>query len=526
MTKAQTIWVALVVVAAACLAQAEQPVVWYPAQQAPDTQAAQPAPGQAGQQPSTGASQPPSGQQPGAQPGQQPGVRPGQQPETSAGSDARVDQPLQPIAPLDAAPKDVNAAPQAPAWTPDTTPLNSIQNLTLGEGGGGRNYLIPSFRMSQFGSVTSGVPDQGWASLTNVSGRLELAHHWRRSMLTIDNVGGGMFVYQNSSGGTNSSSGFDELSFMATTQLGRWNFTLSDQAMYLPLSAFGFNGLAGLSPGAGIGNIGSGYVPNQSILGLGVSEITNTAGLQVGYQATPRSSIHFGATYGILRFQSGGLINSDTDNFTAGYDRAFGAFSTLGVSYAASLIRYGGSDHNITTHAVNLTYGRRLTARMALQLGAGPQYREFSDPVTGSGNGLSWDARAQLLYQFGQLGLGASYVHTTTSGAGFMVGSAADILEANISRSLGRQWGGSLTFGIARNSTLAESGFPNRVFNTQFAGFQVQHSLGRQASLFFSYNLQHQSMPLPLCLGCGDTLTRHVFGIGFDWQARPVPTGL
>jgi hypothetical protein len=121
MTKAQTIWMAVLVLSGGCMAMAEQPVVWYPAQQAQDSQSTQAPAGQAGQQPATQPGQQPGaqpGQQPGVQPGQQPGAQPGQQPDAPGSAsgnmpDPRLDQPMQPIGPAEPAAQTTEPAPGA-----------------------------------------------------------------------------------------------------------------------------------------------------------------------------------------------------------------------------------------------------------------------------------------------------------------------------------------------------------------------------------------------------------------------------
>ncbi len=517
-------WMALLVLLACGIAMAEQPVVWYPARQAPDSQSAQPPSGAGGQQPSTPAGQPQEEKQPSAPPAQQPETPTSQQPAPPAtpprsSEDPRLDQPLQPLGPIEpAVPSTEAVQPAVPVLVPDTTPLNSPMELTLGSEGG-RNYLYPSIRYTQFVDHSTGAPGAGTMAVMTPLGTLEFNHSWSRAQA--------MFTY--SAGGTifptdsEFNSSFQSFNLTTGVQFGRWSLALADSASYLPESSFGYYGLNGL----GGPSMGAGYLPNQSILTPQSPRVSNTVSVTLTRALSARSTLHFSGGWGILRYQGGGggglgFNNANYYNFSGGYDRTFGA-NSLGIAYLGS-ISDTGTTETITTHGVNLTYARRLTGRLALQLGGGPAVRIFDSPAFGSDSGPTWEVRAGLTYAVGRLMLSSTLYRYTTSVVGVLGGVNTFMWQTTAAHSLARVWNASGSFGIARNSTLSEVTVQNN-FNTEFAYVQLTRLLGRETSVFISYNFQHQTSDFPLCLGCGTAFDRHVVGVGFEWHKKPLALG-
>ena len=492
------------VLAAGCLALAEQPEAWYPAQQAPDSQASQN---------QTGPVAPQAGDQQPGTPSVQPGVQTGQQPVAPTSDDPRLDQPMQPLAPADSSSLGTGGTQSAPATAPlvpDTTPLNTPQQLTLGSAAGGHNYFTPSFRFTQYGMLTNGVGGWDTMPVTNVSGTGEMLHNWSHANLLLDYTSGGS-IYPSDSSLT---SPFQTAGMQLGVDIHRWRISLTDQASYLPESAFGYFGVGTGLIGTGLGTQ---FTPNQSIL-TDTTRLSNTVATTVSYRLSGRSTLHFSGSYGILRFQGGTLTNSDSFNYSGGYDRTFGR-NTLGLSYTGLMITYGGQDTSIRTDAFNVAFGRRLTGRLAWQVAGGPQVRTVSSAGLPADSGASWNLNSGLTYQIGRLLLSSSFARNTTAGAGVVDGVETYEWMVGAKRTLGRQWMGDANFGIARNTTLAQTSVSNYQFQTEFVGVQVSRVVSHEASVFVSYNFQHQTTDFA---AFGETFDRHVFGAGFQWQRRPL----
>lgn len=497
---------ALLVVLACCAASGEEPVVWYPAQQAPDSTQTQKASAPEGQQPAPApaptAEPAPAGEQPAPSP-------PGE------AADPRVNQPLQP---LDAAtPVEQSGAQPAAAWVPDNTPLNTPQDLTLGRSLGGRSRIEPSIRVQQLVDATTGSTDYGTTPVTLLSGSAQLIQEWGRSHMTLNYGAGGTLFPDN----WDRTTAFQQFGASLAFTLGRWDLRIADSGNYSPEASFGYYGFAGGAGSGAGGGLGAGYIPNQTILTPQAARISNTATTTLAYQLSARSNLHFSGSFGILRFQEGGFTNTTNGTYSAGYDRSFGA-NSVGISYNGSLYYYGGTDRSIQTNGASLSFGRRIAGRLALQLAGGGGVRQVDDPALGSDSHPSWNVRGSLTYQVGRLNLATSLSRDTGSGAGVFGGSESFVWQASAARSLGRTWAGSANFGIARNTALTVSGLePERIVNSQFFGVQVSHPFSRETSLYFSYNFQHQTSNTPVCAGCGTSFNRHVGGIGFEWHSRP-----
>lgn len=518
MNKMSTIRVMVLLLATGCVAWAKQPEVWIPAQQAPDTKAAQS---------SSSAPTSSSGQAPG-EPAQTqlPGPAPtGEQPPTPNSEDPRLDQPMQPIAP---AQPDSNAAQTAPAAgaatvIPDNTPLNSPYDLTLGTpsgGSSGRSTMVPSLRVSTSLADTSGIAGVGSEVLGNMSGRVQMTHSWAHSSLNFDYLAGGNLYSQE----TNLNGSYQTYSLGMRFHPNHWDLSLVDTGSYLPGSSFGFYGTQFIPGTAGMG---TGYVPNQSILTENVDRLSNTVMGQAVYHLGARTTLHMSSGWGIIRFQGGGatalggLINENDLEFGGGIDRQIGGKTTLGIGYDGTLYTYGGTSRSLNAHNFLLSYARRVTGKLALQLSGGPALRTFDDPVLGSESGVGWNVRTGLTYQVGRTLWSSSFVHYTSGGSGVLGGADTSQWSVAVSRTFARQWTVMGDFGIAKNSSLFGAALGTVSFDSQFAGLQINRVLNREWNVFFNYNLQHETSTLPLCLGCGDSFTRHIVGVGFEWNGRP-----
>ena len=179
-------------------------------------------------------------------------------------------------------------------------------------------------------------------------------------------------------------------------------------------------------------------------------------------------------------------------------------------------------------------WGHRISGRMNLILGAGPQFTQFS--ATGGGLHISAAGRALLDYQFTKTTFHASYVHFITSGSGFFAGADSDIVRVSAWRPLRRRWDGFTDIGYSRNSReLPETcvisstgetcpGVSANVYKYAFAGAGMSRNFGRQFRAYFSYQFNYLTFDNSFCGATGDCnriSQRHVGTIGLDWTPRP-----
>ena len=280
--------------------------------------------------------------------------------------DPRVNPPVAPLPPIpmnessSKAPLDDPAPNPQNAMKPDESPLSGAEAFTLGTSGGGRSYVTPSIRYSQISDNTlrTTTSTAAWRTNGTLTGNLSLLRVKSRSQFGIDySAGSSLF-----STASNQRGSFHRLGINEHFSWRRVTLLLADSMTYLPESSFGSGGFGGISTGFGGfggfggglggglsgfggglgGSISSNIMPGQSILtGIG-RRISNTAVGQIQYMLSPRASMTFSGSHGLLRFLDSGFINSNNYRFSSGYDYKLNAADSIGVTYSLSMMRFGG----------------------------------------------------------------------------------------------------------------------------------------------------------------------------------------
>ncbi len=461
--------------------------------------------------------------------------------------DPRVTQPVKPLPGIVAgessskAPAEAAAVPAVPAAKRDSRPLSGAEEIGLG--GGGTSQLLTAFQVLQSVDTNGGsVPGQSQAkALTSVRGTVSLQRIWSTRQLSLQYSGGGS-LYNTE---TQNNGPYHQFGFSQQFTFQRWTMLVSDFMSYSTNSTFGgggaiggsFGGLGGLGGGIGGGlggggfggqgtGLNSGLLPSQTIFTSHSGRISNSVVGQAQYNFSARSSVTGTASYGLLHFLDSGFIDTRSFAFQSGWNREITARDTIALSYGLNLIRFQGSNGEVNNHTVHFNYARRITGRMALRLAAGPQINLTDSPVNGSATRLSWSTQTQLTYRFRRSDLDLSYNRRLTGGSGVLLGANSDLVRVGVNRRLGRSWETGVGLGFAHNRNLREltTGLAERKFNTVQADFSVRRPVGRSANVYFLYNLQWQKSDSSPCVTapCTSRLTRHHFGIGFDFQMRPI----
>ena len=423
-------------------------------------------------------------------------------------------------------------------YRPDDRPLTGLQDATVGAPEIRHSYWMPG--ISYNNAIQSNGFSQGggssWNSTNYVQGNLTLLEAWNRGQLGINYSGGGYF-----SSDSNISSGqAHQLGLVQEFLWERWQLTFLDQFSYLPGTSFGFgagNNLSfpgvGGAPGSISPGLGSGFVPNQTIFNSFGPRYSNAFGTQVNYLLSRRSSITLGAVYGILRFSNSGNIESDNLYLNAGYNYALTRKDTIGVVYRFSAYHFLGQPQAIGDHSAQLSYGRKITGRLALQISGGPEITTFRvAAIGGDTRHIGGTARASLNYAFKQGGITASYNHGVTGGSGVFLGATTDQVQFVANRQLTRQWNGSLQVGYAHNTNVVSTSLVNVPFpvnssgsyDSVYLGGGVSRPLGRNLNFIGSYTayIQHTSASATCVIGtCGTNYTSHQITLGLSWHTRP-----
>ena len=417
-------------------------------------------------------------------------------------------------------------------YRPDDRPLTGFQNPTIGAPELRHSYWLPG--ISYYNTIQSNGFSQGggagWNSTNYLQGNLTLLEAWNRGQLGINYSGGGYFSTDSSIG-----SGQDhQLAAVQEFDWKRLQLTLVDQFSYLPGNVFGFGAGSNLSfagvggnPGSITSGLGNGFVPNQSIYSGFGPEYTNSFGSQVNYSLSRRSSVTFGGVYGILRFVNPGNIESDEVVLNAGYNYAITRKDSIGVVYRFSAYHFLGQPQAIGDHSPQLSYGRKITGRLALQLSGGAEITTFRAPVGGKTQQVGGSGHASFTYAFKNGGINVSYDHGVTGGSGIFLGATTDQTQVGATRQLTRQWSGNVQVGYARNRNVVTGAgvtSTNSIYDSFYFGGGASRPLGRNLNFVGAYTayIQRNNAFATCIIGtCGTNYTSHQITLGLSWHTRP-----
>jgi len=459
-------------------------------------------------------------------------LRVAQAQEQKGGGDQRV-QPSAPVSPNET--EQIPEEDQAQQTTPDSRSFSGAEEFTAGTRERLRSYFFPSLQVSEMADsnsqFTSGPHE--FETIDSLTGRLTLQKVGKHSQLATDYVGGEQIYNQD----PQLDATIHQLGITESYQGHRWGFLLDDRATYLPESTFGYGGFGwtgalgaslGGAFGSNLANLNPAFDPNAGLFTGRGSNISNAAVAQIQYAAGPHSAITLSGSYGLLHFQSPGFIDSRNDFLLVGYSRSLTPRDYFGISYGFGSFRFPQEGGSFQTDLLELSYGHRITGRLAMEVGGGPELNVFRNPVPGSTTPLLWTAHGSLDYRFHRGAVALSYDRYTANGGGLLFGANTDLVGLAWSMQLTRNWSGSLNPAYAHSRSLPQttSGENDYAYDSAYAGASLSRRLGRYTTMFFTYNIQSQgSNNAPCPAGnCGTSLLRHLVGFGFDWHPRQITT--
>jgi hypothetical protein len=313
----------------------------------------------------------------------------------------------------------------------------------------------------------------------------------------------------------------------------RFQLVFLDDFSYLPEAQFGFGAGTGLSlPGVGgtlggvVSGIGTGYTPGQTIFTAVGPRYFNTAGIQMTYQLTRRSSVTVGGVYSLLRFVDPGNVENDNYIGIVGYNYQITKNNTIGLQYHFSAFHFLDNPQAIGDHNFQIVFGRKITGRLALQLSGGPEVTQFrvAQPPATKTQYVAGSGGASLTYTVPRGTISASYSHGVTGGSGVFLGATTDSFSGAVTRRISRVWTGDIHGGYARNrSAESELGISGTNYDTFFVGASAARPLGHNAQVSLGYTAYLQRVNNSGCAGsdCSDTQATHQITLGVSWHARP-----
>jgi hypothetical protein len=436
--------------------------------------------------------------------------------EPSAGGEVQISVP-QP---------DLGPAPQAT----ETSPTPSADQASVEtQPASPRSHLLVGIHASE-----GGESDPDWisgdssqvSSVTNLLGNFNLLKVRRRSETAIDYAGGDT-LYSSYSSLKLYNQQSQKLNGDQSFLWPRGQLAVKDSFSYVGKGDFVDSSFGGASaevpPETGVSNF---FGASQS----GVVQepyITNAAEANISQALTPRSSAYLAGAYSITDYlgNTESLFNSRQISGQVGYNYQLNRTADIGLVYGYQKFEFPRSGAgNADTNSVQFVYQRRLSGRMDLTLGAGPEVIALSGGISGNTRQVTGTAQASLRYRWQKSTLDLSYNRLVTAGSGFFAGGITDLAVVSIDRNISRIWRTALNASYTKSNGigLAAAGTPGNSYQYWYAGAAVQRRLGRSLSAFASYQFNDQGLGGCVSMSCTPAVHPQVFLIGIDWYIRSV----
>ena len=461
----------------------------------------------------------------------------------------------------------------APPPISENPPLSGLDLPSLEPHAAPLSYLQPGAMFSESADSNAGnlLGGSGITSVTRAVGSVTLKKLWSHYDLALDYVGG--VAYYNLQG-----QGWKSLQQMDFEQQVTWKrgqLSLRDSFSYLPEGNFGAAyGSLGSQGIASLGNSAFGGFWGGSGLGsLGLApRILNVSLADVSENLTPKSAITAAGGYAFSHYYGtdvetgGSFIGSSQTSAQVGYDRILTSHTQVALAYGYQAFDFSISGAAFHANIIQGMYGHRISGRMDLLLGAGPQFISIdtqsavcSDPTipaffcqspdtliptTIKNNKTGVAAQARLRYKFPRTSLDLTYQHFLTSGSGLLAGAQSDIVRLGATRPLSRVWGAFADIGYSRNARvqplsaqqLSECSNPQPSANTcpandavvysyGFVGGGLHRAFGKNFNGYVSYQFNELYFNESYCVvntPCNRISNRNVATFGLDWTPRPI----
>jgi hypothetical protein len=397
-----------------------------------------------------------------------------------------------------------------------------------------RSYLVARISGSQGAesnpSYISGESSQV-SSVTSLTGALSLLKSQRRFGTAIDYLASDT-VYSSYAGLSHYNQPFQQLDADERIRWSRAQLTFRDALSYSSEANFGTPSFVGPASTG----VGAGLPPNTGVSDFfGASQFgevgqagyfSNTSVVDLAQTWTPRSSAYLAGAYSFTNYLANneGLFNVRQVSAQAGYNYQLSRRDGIGAVYGYQTFEFPGSNAgNEVTNSVQLTYQHRVSGRMDLLLGVGPELTNLSDGISRE-HQITATVQASLGYRWKKSNLNLSYNRLMTAGSGYFAGGISNIAIFSVNRNIFRSWGTTVSGGYTKVSGigLTSAEISGSSYQYWFAGAVVTRRLGRSLSAFASYQFNDEIFGCGGSTSCTPAVYPQVVLVGFSWSIRPV----
>jgi hypothetical protein len=440
--------------------------------------------------------------------------------------------------------------PDAGTQSAENPPLSGLDSPSLEPGFGARSFLL--FRAQASDSVdtnSSGSLGSETVVRNAVRGQVsaELQKLWKRHPLNFIYVGAGDWF----SGDRRGERLFQNHIFSGE-QRYLWrtgSLALRDSFSYVPQGSFGFSsfgGVGGLTGGVGgtsggvlsgggiAGGVGGGVFGNGQFGSIGNHpRLTNMGIIDVTQAFSARSSIVLAGGYGLTHFVggNGGFIDSNQSVGQVGYNYQLSRKDQLAMSYSYQQFhfpRVGAGTFN--ANVFQLLYGHRISGRLDLSFGGGPQWVQTSAVGLPERSYVAGSGRVSVRYLFSaRTNMELTYSHYENSGSGFFAGASTNAARYSVNRSLARRWMLMSDSGYSRSTRVLK--VPTQTANNAdtydfwYVGGGLHYQISRHLAGLANYQFDRFNFAAGFCTtttNCDRNYSRHVGMIGINWTPGPI----
>jgi hypothetical protein len=458
-----------------------------------------------------------------------PAARAQQQPPDQSAPQGQAGQPDASQSPEETEPTDASGQ----RLTPDTRALAGVQTVSLGVPALQHSYWQPALFVTAAGDSNPLLAPSttAWTTWTTVLGALTVRASSNHSDFSMDYVGGGSI----SNDASVQNAVVQEMQVGERIKGRRATLSLLDQVAYIPETSFGYGGLTALSlPGGGALGLQPSLVPTETILSARGQRLLNSSLVEIDALLSPRVTFSVAGGYAFLHDFNSDLFDFNNTIGQAGLSYQVSRHDAIAFLYRFDSFRFTNANGTLLGHIAELTYARRVTGRLAFEIGGGPEYAIFRVPdTTGTGtnstSSIYWVGDAALTYDLRRTSLGLNYDHGVAGGSGVLSGAIADTVSGSVGSQLSRTFHGDLAVGYARNEPLTIGNTtttpPNPTFDYYFGSAELTHPWGRSLTLSLGYLIQYQHTDQTYCVGtlCGTTILRQQVTFGLNLHTRPIP---